>query len=122
MKAWLTELCPELTEWQVDLICESMEKKDAALKLALEALDQITDDVDGTGLNTRPSFDLSLEAIAAIKSCTENAKDLTHGDGHVKEVLRFTLEAINATLSGADYDNPNAPLMKARDRIKEVLK
>ena len=37
------------------------------MNLALEALDAITDDIDGTGLNSKPSFDMALEAIAAIK-------------------------------------------------------
>lgn len=41
--------------------------KDEALWLALEALDAITDDVDGTGLNSMRSFDASLEAITAIR-------------------------------------------------------
>jgi hypothetical protein len=37
------------------------------LKQALEALDEITDDVDGTGLNTTMSFDKSLEAITSLR-------------------------------------------------------
>ena len=37
------------------------------LKQALEALDEITDDVDGTGLNTNMSFDKSLEAITSLR-------------------------------------------------------
>ena len=37
------------------------------LQMALDALDAITDDVDGTGLNTMPSFDKALDAIAALR-------------------------------------------------------
>ena len=39
-----------------------------AAQQALEALDAITDDVDGTGLNTKPSFDASLDAITALRA------------------------------------------------------
>jgi hypothetical protein len=38
------------------------------MQRALEALDAITDDVDGTGLNTKPSFDASLDAITALRA------------------------------------------------------
>ena len=38
-----------------------------AVQMALDALDAITDDVDGTGLNTMPSFDKALDAIAALR-------------------------------------------------------
>lgn len=38
-----------------------------AAQMALDALDAITDDVDGTGLNTMPSFDKALDAIAALR-------------------------------------------------------
>ena len=37
------------------------------LQMALDALDAITDDVDGTGLNTMPSFDKAIDAIAALR-------------------------------------------------------
>lgn len=37
------------------------------LQMALDALDAITDDVDGTGLNTMPSFDKALDAITALR-------------------------------------------------------
>ncbi len=37
------------------------------LQMALDALDAITDDVDGTGLNTMPSFDGAIDAIAALR-------------------------------------------------------
>jgi len=37
------------------------------LQQALDALDAITDDVDGTGLNTMPSFDKAIDAIAALR-------------------------------------------------------
>ena len=39
-----------------------------AAQQALDALDQLTDDVDGTGLNTKPSFDAALLAITALKA------------------------------------------------------
>jgi len=38
-----------------------------AAQMALDALDAITDDVDGTGLNTMPSFDKALDAIATLR-------------------------------------------------------
>jgi hypothetical protein len=38
------------------------------LQMALDALDAITDDVDGTGLNTMPSFDKAIDAIAALRA------------------------------------------------------
>lgn len=37
------------------------------LQMALDALDAITDDVDGTGLNTMPSFDKAIDAITALR-------------------------------------------------------
>ncbi len=37
------------------------------LQQALDALDAITDDVDGTGLNTMPSFDKAIDAITALR-------------------------------------------------------
>ena len=37
------------------------------LQMALDALDAITDAVDGTGLNTMPSFDKAIDAIAALR-------------------------------------------------------
>jgi hypothetical protein len=45
-----------------------------AMKQALEALDEITDDVDGTGLNTTMSFDKSLEAITSLRQAIEQAE------------------------------------------------
>jgi len=45
-----------------------------AMKQALEALDAITDDVDGTGLNTKMSFDKSLEAITSLRQAIEQAE------------------------------------------------
>ena len=36
-------------------------------ELLQQALDAITDDVDGTGLNTMPSFDKAIDAIAALR-------------------------------------------------------
>lgn len=39
-----------------------------AAEKALEALDQLTDDVDGTGLSSKPSFDSSLDAITALRA------------------------------------------------------
>jgi hypothetical protein len=45
-----------------------------AMKQALEALDAITDDVDGTGLNTNISFDKSLEAITALRQAIDQAE------------------------------------------------
>jgi len=44
------------------------------MKQALEALDAITDDVDGTGLNTNMSFDKSLEAITSLRQAIEQAE------------------------------------------------
>jgi len=38
-----------------------------AAQMALDALDAITDDVDGTGLNTMPSFDKAIDAITALR-------------------------------------------------------
>ena len=38
MKEWLTELCPELAEWQIDLI---VDESTALLRQALEALEEL---------------------------------------------------------------------------------
>jgi hypothetical protein len=44
MKEWLEQLCPEIEEWQVDLICEQVAKEVAAEReaCAQEALDYPT--------------------------------------------------------------------------------
>ena len=44
-----------------------MTRERELLQQALDALDAITDDVDGTGLNTMPSFDKAIDAIAALR-------------------------------------------------------
>lgn len=40
-----------------------MTRERELLQQALDALDAITDDVDGTGLNTMPSFDKAIDAL-----------------------------------------------------------
>ena len=44
-----------------------MTRERELLQQALDALDAITDDVDGTGLNTMPSFDKAIDAITALR-------------------------------------------------------
>ena len=42
MKAWIMELCPEIQEWQAELIAEEAAKSDTALlRQALKALNYV---------------------------------------------------------------------------------
>ena len=43
MKEWLEQLCPEIDEWQVDLICEQVAKDIAAER---EACARVCDEFD----------------------------------------------------------------------------
>ena len=56
-----------------------MTRERELLQQALDALDAITDDVDGTGLNTMPSFDKAIDAITALREALSSAGAGTGG-------------------------------------------
>ena len=82
-----------------------MTRERELLQQALDALDAITDDVDGTGLNTMPSFDKAIDAIAALREALsapepEPVAYLVEGwhDGKlIAHIPRLTLEDAKAS-------------------------
>jgi hypothetical protein len=57
------------------------------LQQALDALDAITDDVDGTGLNTMPSFDKAIDAIAALREALAQPEPIDGFGGNLDEAF-----------------------------------
>ena len=82
-----------------------MTRERELLQQALDALDAITDDVDGTGLNTMPSFDKAIDAIAALREAMASPEPepvayLVEGwhDGKlIAHIPRLTLEDAKAS-------------------------
>ena len=82
-----------------------MTRERELLQQALDALDAITDDVDGTGLNTMPSFDKAIDAITALREALaapepEPVAYLVEGwhDGKlIAHIPRLTLEDAKAS-------------------------
>ena len=68
------------------------------LQMALDALDAITDDVDGTGLNTMPSFDKAIDAIAALREAlaADHLRDVAEKAAPAAPVVPLTDEQIEA--------------------------
>ena len=57
------------------------------LQMALDALDAITDDVDGTGLNTMPSFDKAIDAIAALREALAQPEPIDGFGGNLDDAF-----------------------------------
>jgi len=57
------------------------------LQMALDALDAITDDVDGTGLNTMPSFDKAIDAITALRAALAQPEPIDGFGGNLDDAF-----------------------------------
>jgi hypothetical protein len=65
MKEWLEQLCPEIEEWQVDLICEQVAKEVAAEREACaKVCNDLSADAVSALVNPR-DFDMCAKEIRA---------------------------------------------------------
>lgn len=87
-----------------------MTNKEEALRMALEALE----DVDGIDTETEcVTIDVG-EVITAIREVLEQPE-------HDEALLRQAFDAIVNVLSGADYDDPYASLKEAAKALSDRL-
>ena len=72
MKDWIMELCPEIAEWQADLIAEQAQRevaaeREACAKVCVKLYDKFSDDPDMVRLKARHAFVLD-GCAAAIRA------------------------------------------------------
>ena len=99
------------------------------LQMALDALDAITDDVDGTGLNTMPSFDKAIDAIAALREALapDHLRDTTEKAAPAAPVVPLTDEQIDSVIRDVaelDYSSPEGMpdvMLVTADELRGIL-
>jgi hypothetical protein len=94
------------------------------LQMALDALDAITDDVDGTGLNTMPSFDGAIDAIAALREAlaADHLRDVAEKVAPAAPVVPLTDARKLCTCDGAGRGPGRACVVQAGGRLGDLWK
>lgn len=96
------------------------------LQMALDALDAITDDVDGTGLNTMPSFDKAIDAIAALREALapDHLRDVAEKAAPAAPAVREPLTDARklCTCDGAGRGPGRACVVQAGGRLGDLWK